>query len=93
MNRKRRALVAVLSVLVIGLFSFWAYPRIPTGPEQLAPIKINDDTYCFQDGLIKSRMYLLLGKEKALLIDTGYGTGRLDEAVRAVSKLPHKGQF
>ena len=88
MKKKSRLLVAALAVLVVGLFVVWGYPRLPTAPEHLAPIKINETTYCFQDGLIKSRIYLLLGKEKALLIDTGYGMGRLDEAVRAVSKLP-----
>lgn len=33
-------------------------------------------------------MTLIVGSEKALLFDTGYGTGRLDETVRQITALP-----
>lgn len=50
--------------------------------EQIAP-----DTYRIcESGWINS--YLLLGEEKALLIDTGNGQGRLGETVAEITDLP-----
>lgn len=50
--------------------------------------------WCIKEGLwaITNRwqnfMYLLVGSEKALLIDTGYGEGNLREVVESITDLP-----
>ena len=49
--------------------------------------QINENTWAFSEfGL--SSMYLLTGTEKALLIDTGLGSGNLAEEIRKMTDLP-----
>ena len=50
--------------------------------------KINDTTYCMIDGLNRASIYLLTGKEKALLIDTGNGDTDLKAKVEELTDLP-----
>ena len=45
--------------------------------------KITEKTYCLVDGLNRASMYLLIGHEKALLIDTGNGVS--EDAMIVVS--------
>lgn len=48
--------------------------------------KIYEDTYCITDnamGIVN--MYLLVGAERALLIDSGYGNPRLLESIRTIT--------
>lgn len=49
-------------------------------------IKINEDTYRIEDGMV--RFFVLLGKEKALVIDTGMTTANAREIVEGITKLP-----
>lgn len=49
--------------------------------------KIAKDTYRIDESGV-ANCYLLIGKEKALLIDTGCGAGNLKEAVRKLTKKP-----
>lgn len=49
--------------------------------------KLADDLYCLEEvGLIN--MYLLLGSERALLIDTGYGYTDYRPLIRQITSLP-----
>ncbi len=50
--------------------------------------KIYEDTYRIVDNAMGGyvNMYLLVGKEKALLIDSGYGDSKLLEAIRSVTE-------
>lgn len=51
-----------------------------------AVTKISDSHYRIAEGNVF--MELLLGGEKALLIDTGYGFGDLKKAIRRITDLP-----
>lgn len=52
--------------------------------------KIDDSTYCFAEAAFGTDvyMYLLIGKEKALLIDTGYGFTDVPGAICELTDLP-----
>lgn len=51
--------------------------------------KLNDQTWCIEeyDGNASAYMYLLTGSEKALLIDTGFGTVPLKEICQKLTNL------
>lgn len=49
-------------------------------------IKINDDTWRFEDGMV--RFFLLTGTEKALLIDTGMTCPNARELAEGLTDLP-----
>ncbi len=49
-------------------------------------VKLTEDTWSFEDGFV--RYFLLVGQEKALLIDTGVSGGDVLTQVRALSSLP-----
>lgn len=49
-------------------------------------IKINESTYRIEDGFV--RFFLLEGKEKALLIDTGMTTANAKEIAESITSLP-----
>lgn len=53
--------------------------------------KLDDTTWCinFMNGT--QNLYLLEGEEKALLLDTGYGTGTLRAFVERLTKKVFKG--
>ncbi len=52
--------------------------------------KIDDFTYCFtEDAMgVEVYMYLLVGDEKVLLIDTAYGFTDVPEAIKNITELP-----
>ena len=49
-------------------------------------IKINDNTWRFEDGMV--RFFLLTGKNKALLIDSGMSTDQAREMAEELTDLP-----
>ncbi len=49
-------------------------------------IPIDDSTWAIDEGMVKC--YLLAGKERALLIDSGNGAGDLKEVVRSLTDRP-----
>lgn len=49
-------------------------------------IKINENTYRIEDGMV--RFFVLEGKEKALVIDTGMTTENAREIAEGITKLP-----
>lgn len=54
--------------------------------------KIQDNLYSINENITNNKfpiiIYLVTGKEKAALIDTGIGTGNLNETVRLITKKP-----
>ena len=52
------------------------------------PWKMNEDTYVLNFMGGSQNMYLLLGEEKALLIDTGWGAGNLRALVEKLTDKP-----
>lgn len=78
-------LVLIVVVSVIILLTLWQNTGRITKPEA---VKINETTYQFTDGLNVANMYLLLGSEKALLIDTGNGLSDLPQAIGEITDLP-----
>lgn len=54
--------------------------------------KIQDNLYSIKEDVTNGKfpiiIYLVIGKEKAALIDTGIGTGNLREEVRSITKKP-----
>lgn len=53
-------------------------------------VKIDEATYRFDEAVFGESvyMYFLVGQEKALLIDTGYGFTDVPAAIRAITDLP-----
>lgn len=49
-------------------------------------IKISDTTYRIEDGMV--RFFLLIGTEKALMIDSGMNTPDAKEIAKTITKLP-----
>ncbi|MCL1823866.1 MAG: MBL fold metallo-hydrolase [Oscillospiraceae bacterium] len=49
-------------------------------------MQVAEDLYVIQESSV--RCFLLLGKEAALLIDTGFGTGDLKAEIAEITKLP-----
>ena len=49
-------------------------------------IQINDTTWRIEDGVVRS--FLFVGTEKALLIDSGFGTGDLKAIIESLTSLP-----
>ena len=73
------------AIVVLGIGLSPLLPHRETLPKV---VKINKTTYRLQEGLSKMNMYLLIGKKKALLIDTGEGYSRVDKAVKKITDLP-----
>ena len=48
--------------------------------------RLEENLYAFFDGHV--RQFLLVGPDRALLLDTGYDRSHLGEAVRAVTDKP-----
>ncbi len=60
------------------------------GLEKANISKIDEKTYCFTEAAlgVNVYMYLLIGDEKALLIDTGYGFTDVPTAIKEITNLP-----
>ena len=50
--------------------------------------KIDDDTFSLREPFSNCMLYLLTGRDSALLIDTGMGTADLQQAVQALTQKP-----
>ena len=87
-KNKKKVRIIACSIIAFAIAAFLAYPLFPLRVKKPDAKEIYEDTYNFHDGFVASNMYLLVGKEKALLIDTGYGLCRLDEAVKEITDLP-----
>jgi len=61
--------------------------RVLTEDNVIWPIKVEDYLYIL-DEINSIRMYLVIGKEKALLFDTGFGYADLRPIIKAITDLP-----
>lgn len=87
--RKKHTVLKIVLVCLIAVIAIAAiYPFIPKAQKLPSITKLNDTTYHFADGSTNSCMYLLLGEDRALLIDTGFGRCKLDEAIKSITDLP-----
>ena len=90
--KKRRciivlAVIAALLGITVALFQGWRKKtfqsfRVPEAA------RVDDSTYCFRD--VTALMHLLVGKDSALVIDTGFGLVNLKEAVNRLTDKPVK---
>jgi len=63
------------------------FPSVSFGYDNLIISQIDDQTYLVNDNYACT-MYLVLGKKKALLIDTGNGDADIPSWIRTVTDLP-----
>lgn len=90
--KKRRciivlAVIAALLGITVALFQGWRKKtfqsfRVPEAA------RVDDSTYCFRD--VTALIHLLVGKDSALVIDTGFGLVNLKEAVNRLTDKPVK---
>ena len=69
----------------------WArFELVDTGQDWLQVYKLNDDTYAIYEGYQwqEAICYLLIGEEKALLVDTLQGIGDLKAVIDQLTDLP-----
>lgn len=85
----RRAVIILAALLFLGIVGFRSW-RKHTFQEFKVPeaIEVDDSTYAFQD--VTAMMHLLVGKDSALVIDTGFGLVNLKEAVNGLTEKPVK---
>lgn len=76
---------ALLCVVLIGGFVFIKSLGKVTVPKFE---KIGDGIYAYSEGLNQSNMYLVLGDEKAMLIDTANGLSDLPAGIAEITDLP-----
>ena len=50
--------------------------------------KISENTYAYSEGLNQSNMYLLLGEDRAMLIDTANGLSDIPAGIEEITDLP-----
>lgn len=60
------------------------------GMSSIAVTKVTDSIYCFMDMATseRSNAYLVVGKEKALLFDTGTGCSGIGHVIKRITQLP-----
>ncbi|MGT2884056.1 MBL fold metallo-hydrolase [Streptococcus ferus] len=75
-----------LLIIVAGL-GYWQIRRMGqvTVPEF---VEIADNTYAIAEGMNQSGIYLLVGEEDAILIDTGNGLSDLPAGIKEITDLP-----
>lgn len=85
----RRAVIILTALLFLGIVGFRSW-RKHTFQEFKVPeaIEVDDSTYAFQD--VTAMMHFLVGKDSALVIDTGFGLVNLKEAVNRLTDRPVK---
>lgn len=79
--------IIVLSVAVLEARPPQATAAKPTPTAWLTSQKVADGVWCISDNG-SDNMYVVEGKEKALLIDTGLGTAKLAEFVKRLTSKP-----
>ena len=85
---RMRAAQGSADVRCTGVASAYGAPKRTGGDMRTAVKLIAEHTYMLTDRLTGVNQFLLEGKEKALLIDTGYGTKSLPRVVEKLTSLP-----
>ncbi len=88
-NVIRWAVIIFAALLFLAVMGFRGW-RKRTFQDFRIPetVQVDDSTYCFQD--VTALMHLLVGKDSALVIDTGFGLVNLKEAVTRLTDKPVK---
>ena len=91
MKTKRCIIVLTVITALLGItvavFQGWRKKTFQSFRVPQA-VQVDDSTYFFQD--VTALMHLLVGKDTALVIDTGFGLVNLKEAVRGLTDSPVK---
>ncbi len=85
----RWAVIIIAALLFLAVVGFRSW-RKHTFQEFRVPeaVAVDDSTYAFRD--VTAMMHLLVGKDTALVIDTGFGLVNLKEAVNRLTDRPVK---
>jgi glyoxylase-like metal-dependent hydrolase (beta-lactamase superfamily II) len=88
-NVIRWAVIIFAALLFLAVMGFRGW-RKRTFQDFRIPetVQVDDSTYFFQD--VTALMHLLVGKDSALVIDTGFGLANLKEAVNRLTDKPVK---
>lgn len=89
MMKKGKKILIILIVLLCFAFSC-IYIWIRSLGKVTVPEfeKISENTYAYSEGMNRSNIYLLIGEEKAMLIDTGNGLSDLPKGIDKITDLP-----
>lgn len=88
MSTRKKFFITIVSLLVILMgFGYWKIKKLGqiTEPEFK---EIRDNTYAIVEGMNQSGIYLLLGEEDAILVDTGNGLSNLPAGINKVTDHP-----
>lgn len=91
-GKKKKGIITVVSCMLAVAFiagisvQFW----LKSMGKIIMPefTQIAEDTYAYSEGMNQTNIYLLVGEEKAVLIDTGNGLLELPEAVKGITDKP-----
>lgn len=89
MKKKKKIALIVIPVVFIVLIAGLFIAMNNMGKVKVRDFeKIGDDIYAISEGINQANIYLVIGDEKAALIDTGNGLTDLPESVREITDLP-----
>lgn len=88
MKKWQKGLVAVGAVLVIVLIAGFIFIKNMGKVTVPKFEKISENTYAYSEGMNQANMYLLLGEERAMLIDTANGLSDLPAGIAEITDLP-----
>lgn len=75
-----------LFAFAAGLIIAGGFCAAQEKPVEIETVKIDENFYCINDP--GSRQFFFVGKEKVILVDTGFGRTDLASKIREVSSLP-----
>ena len=89
MAKKKKIVIIIVAVILcaitLGGYGFMRSLGAVTTPKFE---KIAENTYAYSESLDQSSIYLVVGSEKAMIIDTGHGLSDLPTAIREITDLP-----
>jgi len=88
MKKWQIALIVVAAVLVIAGAALQIV-RVNMGKINVPKFeKLAEGTYAYSEGINQSNIYLVIGDERAALIDTGNGLSDLPTGIEEITDLP-----
>ncbi len=88
MKKWQKVLTVIGSLLVVALIAGFVFIKSLGNVTVPKFEKISENTYAYSEGLNKSNMYLLLGEERAMLIDTANGLSDIPAGIEEITDLP-----